>query len=241
MSDPATERLYGLLPAIYRLRDAEEGYPLRALLAVMEHELIAVEGDLEGAYEGWFVETCEEWAVPYLGDLLGVRGLRAAAGGAVTQRARVANAIGYRRRKGTAAVLEQVARDVTGWPARAVEYFQRLAVTQHLANVRLEGTGTASLRGAAALELVDGPFERVAHTGEVRRIDTRRGRYNIPNVGMFLWRLQSYPVIAADARPAPAPAGFTFDPLGIGAPLFNLPRTETAIDHLARLVQPETQ
>ena len=113
---------------------------------------------------------------------------------------------------------------------------QRLAVTQHLANVRLDGTGTASLRAASALELVNGPFERVVHTGEVRRIASGRGRYNIPHVGLFLWRLQSYPVIRADARPATAPAagGFTFHPLGIGAPLFNLPRTETAIDHLAR-------
>ena len=33
MSD--AERLYALLPAVYRLRDADEGYPLRALMAVM--------------------------------------------------------------------------------------------------------------------------------------------------------------------------------------------------------------
>ncbi|HEX5727430.1 MAG TPA: phage tail protein [Longimicrobiaceae bacterium] len=236
MSDPGAERLYALLPAVYRLRDADEGYPLRALLAVMERELAAVEADIEGLYENWFIETCEEWVVPYLGDLLGVRGLRPAAGGAFTRRARVANTIGYRRRKGTAAVLEQLARDVTGWPAHAVEYFQRLAVTQHLAHVRLEGTGTASLRSAAALELVNGPFEGVAHTGEVRHVDNGRGRYNLPNLGLFLWRLQSYPVTLADARAATAPAdaGFTFHPLGLDAPLFNLTRTEGAITHLAR-------
>ena len=34
--------------------------------------------------------------------------------------AEVAHTIGYRRRKGTAAVLEQLARDVTGWPAARV-------------------------------------------------------------------------------------------------------------------------
>ena len=235
-SDPGAERLYALLPAVHRLRDAHEGYPLRALLAVMERELAAVEADIEGMYENWFIETCDEWVVPYLGDLLRVRGLRAAAGGAFTQRARVANTIGYRRRKGTAAVLEQLARDVTGWPAHAVEYFQRLAHTQHLSHLRLEGTGTASLRGAARLELVGGPFEEVAHTAEVRHIDNARGRYNIPHLGVFLWRLQSYPVTRADARPAEAPvdAGFTFHPLGTGAPLFNLTRTESAITHLAR-------
>lgn len=232
----AEGRLYALLPAIYRLRDADEGYPLRALTAVMERELAAVEADIDQLYENWFIETCDEWVVPYLGDLLGVRGLRASAGGAFTRRARVANTIGYRRRKGTAAVLEQLARDVTGWPAHAVEYFQRLAVTQHLAHVRLEGTGTASLRSATALELVNGPFETVAHTGEVRHIDNGRGRYNIPHVGIWLWRLQSYPVTVSDAQPATAPgdAGYTFDPLGRDLPLFNLTRTESAITHLAR-------
>ena len=38
----------------------------------------------------------------------------------------------YRRRKGTAAMLEQLARDVTGWDARAVEYFELLATTQYM-------------------------------------------------------------------------------------------------------------
>lgn len=236
MSDPGAERLYALLPAVYRLRDADEGYPLRALMAVMEAELSAVEADIGGLYENWFIETCQEWVVPYLGDLLGVRGLRPAAGGAYTQRARVANSIGYRRRKGTAAVLEQVARDVTGWPAHAVEYFQLLAGTQHLAHVRPGLGGTASLRDSSSLELVDGPFEQVAHTAEVRHVDNGRGRYNIPDVGVFLWRLQSYPV--ARSRPrlvtAEADAGYTFSPLGLDAPLFNRARTETAISHLAR-------
>lgn len=234
MSD--AERLYALLPAVYRLRDADEGYPLRALMAVMETELAAVEADISGLYENWFIETCQEWVVPYVGDLLGVRGLRPAAGGAYTQRARVANAIGYRRRKGTAAVLEQVARDVTGWPAHAVEYFQLLAGTQHLAHVREGAAGTASLRGSSSLELVNGPFERVAHTAEVRHIDNGRGRYNIPDVGVFLWRLQSYPVVRAQARlvTAPGDGGYTFSPLGMDAPLFNRARTETAISHLAR-------
>lgn len=37
-------------------------------------------------------------------------------------RAWVANTLAYRRRKGTALVLEQLARDVTGWPATAVEF-----------------------------------------------------------------------------------------------------------------------
>ena len=68
-----TDRLYDLLPAIYRIRDAEQGYALKAMLAVMEQQLDAVEGDIDQLYRNWFIETCDEWVVPYIGDLLDVR------------------------------------------------------------------------------------------------------------------------------------------------------------------------
>lgn len=42
------ERLYKLLPAIYRLRDADQGEPLRALLGVIEGEFERVEADIGG-------------------------------------------------------------------------------------------------------------------------------------------------------------------------------------------------
>ena len=118
MSLLTPERLYRLLPAIHRLRDAEQGEPLRALLAVVEHELETLEADTARLYDNWFIETCEPWVVPYLGELLGVRGLHGVSDATFNQRAQVANTLRFRRRKGTAAMLEQLARDVTGWPAR---------------------------------------------------------------------------------------------------------------------------
>jgi hypothetical protein len=110
--------LYELLPAAYRTRDAALGDPLRALLGVIETEFRTLQDDIDRLYDNWFVETCDEWVVPYIGDLLGVRPLLPIGDGVFTQRASVANTIGYRRRKGTAAMLEQLARDVTGWPGR---------------------------------------------------------------------------------------------------------------------------
>jgi len=239
--DTELDRLYALLPALYRLRDAEQGGPLRALLAVIQTEFDRADADTARMYDNWFIETCEEWVVPYLGDLLGVRGLppepAAEDGGrSFSRRAYVANTLAYRRRKGTAAVLEQLARDVTGWDARAVEFWQLLAVTQQMNHVRPQSLGTVSLRGANALELVDTPFEQgAARTLDVRHIDNRRGKYNLPNVGLFLWRLQSYPVTRATPRPAAGlPDGFyTFHPAGLSAPLFNRPRTEASISGLS--------
>jgi len=236
MSTRNEERLYALLPAIYRIRDAENGEPLRTLLTIIGDELASIEEDIDGLYNDWFIETCAEWVVPYIGDLLGVRGLHSLAEVAgFSQRAYVANTLRYRRRKGTAPVLEQLARDVTGWPCRAVEYFERLATTQHLNHVRLNSSATASLRSATSLELTDGPLETVHHTAEVRNIASGRGRYNIPNIGLFLWRLQPYFIQGVTPQPVadPPDGRYRFSPLGNDAPLFNRPRTETEIVHLA--------
>ena len=232
--------LYGLLPEIHRLRDAEAGEPLRALLGVIEEEFDRLHTDIEGLYDDWFIETCAEWVVPYLGELLGVRPLRASdldREGAVAYslRAYVANTLGYRRRKGTVAVTEQLARDVTGWPARAVEYFELLAATQQLNHQRPRAGAIADLRDGNRLEQLGSAFDSLARTVNVRaiadagRVPAPDGRHNIPNLGLHLWRLQSYWTAASDARPAPAPGGYSFDPLGRDRPLFLRPRTESGL------------
>jgi len=229
------DELYRLLPQIYRIRDAQQGGALAALVAVLAREAAVVEADVARLYDNWFIETCDEWVVPYIADLLGVRGLSRVSPQGTSARARVANTLAYRRRKGTATMLEQLARDTTGWPAHAVEFFQRLATTQYLNHLRAHNLRTPDLRDANALELLGGAFETAAHTAEVRRIAPGRGRYNIPNVGLFLWRLGAYPV--AQANPgvvAASPDGrYTFSPLKNDAPLFNVPQTEREITHLA--------
>jgi hypothetical protein len=226
-------RLWELVPAVHRVRDAEQGYPLRSLLGVMQREVDRLGDDVEQLYENWFVETCQDWVVPYLADLLGVRGLQDVTGRRRTQRGLVANTIAYRRRKGTAAVIEQLAADVTGWPARAVEFFQLLGWTQNVNHVRPGSGGTADVRLGASPELVGGPFDRAAHTAEVRHIDNGRGRHNIPYLGAFLWRLASYDLDGVQARPAAEEGRYLLSPLGLDTPLFNRPRAETDIGHLA--------
>ena len=107
MSLLTPERLYQLLPAVHRLRDAAQGEPLRALLGVIEAELTGVEAGVAALYDDWFIETCAEWVVPYIGDLLGARPIRPVPSAGVSVRGWVAHAIACRRRKGTARVLEQ--------------------------------------------------------------------------------------------------------------------------------------
>jgi hypothetical protein len=229
------EHLYALLPAIYRVRDAERGEPLRALISALAEQAMVLEESVAQLYDDQFVETCAEWVVPYIGDLVGARGLHAPAGSGFSERVQVANTLGYRRRKGTAAVLEQLARDVTGWNAHAVEFFQRLIATQYMNHVRLGNLATPDLRRWEPLELLPTPFDSLNHTLEVRRIASRRGKYAIPNVGLFLWRIGAYTSTAATAFEA-GTRRYAFDPLGRSLPLYSQPVPEAAIEHLAERV-----
>ena len=184
-----SDRLYNLLPAHLRVRDAETGETLRSLLAILDGQLDRVQTNIEDLYDDWFIETCSEWVVPYIGDLLSV-GPQYVDPRTTSLRPFVANTLGFRRRKGTVAMIEDLALSVTSWRAVAVEFFQLLACTQNLNHLR-PPPRTPDLRDTSALELLGGPFETAGRFAEVRRVEPRRGRYNIPHVGVYLWRLES--------------------------------------------------
>ncbi len=243
------DRLYNLLPAIYRQRDADQGYPLKALLQVISEQVNVVEDDISGLYENWFIETCQDWVVPYIGDLVGYRPVsEAGEPGDVTvpegpglnkilfPRREVANTIGYRRRKGTLALLEELAQSAAGWPARAVEFYRLLRVAQHINYLHLERGRTVDLRQGDSLERLDGPFDELAHTVDVRRINSHRtlGRYNIPSLGVYVWRLKSYSVTKAPAYCMDRDLNhFTFSVLGLDTRLFTKPVEEPDPTHIA--------
>jgi hypothetical protein len=212
--------LLRLLPEVYRVRDAGQGKALAGLMAVIAEQATAVDADILQLYDDWFIETCQEWLTSYIGDLLRVRNLSPVTAGTSSQRAFVANTLRYRRAKGTVSVLELLAFDVTGWSARAVEFFQLLDTTQYAKHIRPRNYRTPDLRDTARLELLGSPFDTIAHTVEVRS-PARGGRYNIPVVGISLWRLQSYPVIGVTPFKKHQATGFTFSPLGLDLRLFN--------------------
>ncbi len=237
------ERVLSLLPVHVRARDEQAGGLLAALADAVEGELEVLERDIDTLYASWFIETCPEWVVPYIADLVGVTDLPPEVAGVMSRRAFVANTVAYRRRKGTPAVIEQVARDATGWPARAVEYFRLLAATTHVDHVRLDRPATAAVRtpvaASGALELVpsgvaQGALHSVAHTVEVRRIASGRGRYGIGNVGVFLFPDQVHEVGWAPARRlASRGEGWSVHPLGFVTPLYAPPQPEEGIELLA--------
>jgi hypothetical protein len=234
------QRLYQLLPAIYRIRDAEQGNPLQALISVLAEQAQVVEEDLAQLYDNLFIETCAPWVVPYIGDLIGAGTLNRTGLVSGSTRAEVANTLRYRRAKGTLAVLEELAHDVTGWDAHAIEYFQQLTATQHVNHLRPQKGGFVDLRNQEAINRIKGPFDRLARTVDVRPIESGRGRSNIPNIGIFLFRLQSFSLTATPAFALDAHR-FLFNPLGINTQLFSRPDTEAGPGVLSTAVNvPET-
>jgi hypothetical protein len=126
------DRLWQLLPGVYRARDSDDPAvtgPLQELLVRIGAQVAVVRRSIDRLWADQSIETSDDWVIPYIGDLLDtnlVNGLDPRA-----QRLDVAKTIHYRRRKGTLAVLEEIARDVTGWDAHLVEAFRRLSRTRH--------------------------------------------------------------------------------------------------------------
>ena len=249
MSNTNSLDLYSLLPAIYRIRDSERGYPLRALLGLISQQAALLKSDIDGLWDDLFIETCADWVVPYIGDLVANNPIY---GNIVRRRTDVAHTIYYRRRKGTLTMLEQLARDVTGWDAHAVAFFEELGWSQNLNHIRLddntntdpmdpyavERVGAVLLRDLDALDRIGGPFDTTTHTVDVRPIGQVEGWYNIQKVGFFLWRLESFFTQQVTPRHSPSFAeGFYFSPLGNPAPLFVNPQAAPLGDKLVNETQ----
>jgi hypothetical protein len=202
------DTLYRLLPTLHRVRDAELGDPLRALLQVIEEQRQVVEDDLWDLYDSWFIETCPDWVIPYIGDLVGHRPARPIAPGerghrrrSGYDRAAVGNLVRRRRAKGTPAALEGAARDAGGWPAVASESYPLLVVAQSVNHLRTERRGTVDVRDPVALERLDGPFDRGPWTAAAPQIDGRRSRsrWGLTSVALFAWRLRAQPLTVVPA------------------------------------------
>jgi hypothetical protein len=245
MTDAVTarlDRLYSLLPVVYRQRDVAQGMPLRDLLRVIAEQMNLIEDDIAQMYDDWFIETCRDWVVPYIADLVGYPALHADAPvrdeaevrlrqRVLTPRRDVANYIRVLRRRGTLALIESLAVDSGGFPCRAVEFYGLLGKLQSLNHLDQRGR-LLDLRDGEALDLIDSPFDRSAHTVDLRNVAAKRvpGRHNIPSAGAYIWRLRSYALTNAPAaflqQRSRGYAFYTFSALGNDAPLFTRARPE---------------
>jgi len=196
--------------------------PLQSLLLLIQEQLAIMAEDLDRLYDDQFIETCAPWVIPYIGDLIGYQSVKGIAPAIDNRRSDVAETISMRRRKGTVLVMEELARDVTAWGAHAVEFFQVLGDTQYMNHLRRWNHYGPDLRRWQAGLYIGTGFDRTAHKVDVRRIAARRGRYNIQNIGIFLWSLGAYRVTLQRAAVSAAESHcLRFNPLGMDLPLFH--------------------
>ena len=242
------DKLWNLLPAVYRAQDTDQfgtNGPLRELVNRIGATAATLRRSMDRLWEDQSIESCDDWLIPYIAQLLDTKlvyGLDARG-----QRLDVANTIDYRRRKGTLGLLEQLAADITGWDVKVVEFFCRLGRTRHLLDPAIgiaggpntgvaqlqqaeglvgshSGTkigGFADLRNVYAARLSRTAFDEFFHTADLRAGMGSTGWQNIPHLGVFIWRMNSYPV--GPATPVAllnCPGWFCFDPTGRDIPLF---------------------
>jgi hypothetical protein len=219
------DQLFELLPAVFRLRDSENGHPLRELLRAISGQVGEFLAEIGQLNDNWFIETCDDDLVPYfaglvglsLGASLGASPVAASArGNAVWRRREVANAISDRRRKGSFSVLEQLALDATGWPARAVEVGALAMVTQSLRFTDVVDRRLPDTAEVEALEQLGTPMSVAAPLTDVRRLGSHRtpGTFAHNGVAVWLWRLVAERVTRAPAATVEEEGNYTFDQLG---------------------------
>jgi len=140
--------LYRILPAIYRRRDTTGD--LKDYLTVCGDLLDRVydtviqrladsfpdnpKGGLPGPDSGM---ACQDWLLPYFGDLLDVRLVSPLVAG---RRDEIAKAMGQRQRKGTLAVVEQIAEAIAQVEYVLQEGWQRVAMTPRIGQPLLPAT-----------------------------------------------------------------------------------------------------
>jgi hypothetical protein len=245
---PGRIPLFDRLPEVYRIRDAEQDPPdqLKAYIGLLDRLFSTLHADAWQLHRDLFIDTCRDWVIPYIADLLGTSHL---SGDPWTLRADVARTVKHRRRKGTLGALESLAHALSGWAVHAAETWPRLLWNQHLNHQRPDAGGqpphampvssismparggTVNLRDPASLSLLNGPFDPFGHA-----IDLKPGGFpNLPTLALFLWRLKVF--AAPFAPPVSHPlvdlgGGFRacrFDLHSLGRPmrLFNTHRHRT--------------
>jgi hypothetical protein len=125
------EKLWELIPGVYKSEDglAERPGTLRAFIELIAEQAALLRRSHDKLWDDAFIDLCDDWAVPYIGDLVATRMVSAL--NPRGRRVDVAKTIYYRRRKGTPRVLEELIADITGWDGKVVESFRFLMRCQH--------------------------------------------------------------------------------------------------------------
>ena len=137
-------------------------------------------------------------------------------------------------------MLEQLAADATGWPARAVDPAATALAfwSARLSNVR--GGHLLNVADSGALDLLATPLSNAAHLADVRRPASHRtpGSISVTDVSLWLWRLVADRVDRAPACPVGEDGHYTFDSLGRDLGLAVIPAADAPSPPLSEIDVP---
>ncbi|MBN8471776.1 hypothetical protein JYJ95_35165 [Corallococcus exiguus] len=232
-----TDLLYSHLPALYRVVDMAEGTrePRKSLaprgveelykfLRILATPIARTRQNIEELHADLFIDKSADWILPYLADMIG---MRLVFPDAPSNRRDVRGTVGWRRRKGTPTMLEEMAGDLSGQLAVSREGWKRILLAQDLNLYRPERT-IAGLGAATIAERASGPLDTAFHAVDPRRIGRTTGRYHPKHVAHWLYPTKLFPVTEGTARDRTRYTGggvpevdfrFAFNPLGDDVPL----------------------
>ena len=211
--------LYDQLPRVIRRRDARQGRPLEAMLAVLQEERDRAGLQVHELLEGWFVETCDPALLPELGALLGLE-LDPSGWVLPEHRSLVADTVRNRRRKGTARALADSVRQASGLPAAVLEMAEYVARAPD-PTLALPQRASLDVRHLPAAAHPMGLLP-AAHSVDIRALKGREGWFHDDSVIVLLSsicasRLEGLAAVHAGGR---GRHRWRLHPGGLDAPLY---------------------
>ena len=186
----------------------EENIPVAlALLGALEEQWLELAADVDSILDDAFPDSAQDWALPYIGSLLGLP--------PDADRREIAYATALRRRKGTPAAIEDFAEIVTGWPARVSEGWKTTVWCQQLRH---------PVRRAASLNLRAGEHLLAGSGLDPARHSVTPGGPHHPaavTAEVFPWHVLRFD--AVETRPL-GDGRESLHPFGTSAPLYLAPR-----------------
>lgn len=206
------ELLYGLLPALYRVRDEppKGKGDLRRFLSILAAPLAEVRQSVESLQADLFIDSASDALLPYLAEMVGTT---LEFPDAATNRRDVRGTASWRRRKGTPLTLESLGTELFEQLVVPQEGWKRLLLTQDLNLLRPERT-VPDVRDALLAEASSGPRDTLFHAA---------GHLHFPrHVEHWLHPTQLFTVrhgSAAQVSIAATKLDYSFHPLGKQAAL----------------------
>lgn len=217
--------LYGLVPEFYKRRDRAafvavppEPEELRAVVEALAAPLAALRQSVEELYGDLFVESAGAEMLPMLAASIGVDLVFA---DAEANRRNLAAAMGWRRRKGTPSMLEEMARTLADRQVALQEGWKALMLTQDLNILRPERV-LAHLRQASVADRAAGPLATLSRLFDPRPIGAESGHVHPRHLVHWAFPTQLHPLRRAgctELPPGAADRRFAFDAANAWRPL----------------------